>query len=174
MRREMTKAHEVECVALARDIRALLAERQVSPPMAKVVLINTLVAMIKHLEEKTRWKRLRRIWFARCNGRSRNLNKPQPVRRNRGVGCSSSCWPSTRTMTVRLWRLRPTTVPILLIQMRKTILLHLLKFGLQRTAGPYSWVINGNRLPSCGMSCSAPVNRRRPSGPRLRRSRTVR
>ena len=27
------------------------------------------------------------------------------------------------------------------IQMRKTIPLHLLKFGLQRTAGPYSWVI---------------------------------
>jgi hypothetical protein len=26
------------------------------------------------------------------------------------------------------------------IQMRKTIPLHLLKFGLQRTAGPYSWV----------------------------------
>jgi hypothetical protein len=34
--REMTKAHEVECVALTRDIRALLAERQVSPPMARV------------------------------------------------------------------------------------------------------------------------------------------
>ena len=29
------------------------------------------------------------------------------------------------------------------IQMRKTIPLHLLKFGLQRTAGPYSWVRNG-------------------------------
>ena len=27
------------------------------------------------------------------------------------------------------------------IQMRKTIPLHLLKFGLQRTAGPYKWVI---------------------------------
>jgi hypothetical protein len=26
------------------------------------------------------------------------------------------------------------------IQMRKTNTLHLLKFGLQRTAGPYSWV----------------------------------
>jgi hypothetical protein len=26
------------------------------------------------------------------------------------------------------------------IQMRKTIPLHLLKFGLQRTAGPYNWV----------------------------------
>jgi hypothetical protein len=48
----MTKAHEVECVALARDIRALLAERQVAQPMAKVVLINTLVAMIKHLGKK--------------------------------------------------------------------------------------------------------------------------
>jgi hypothetical protein len=35
-----------------RDIRALLAERQVSPPMARVVLINTLVAMIKHLGRK--------------------------------------------------------------------------------------------------------------------------
>ena len=53
-------------------------------------------------------------------------------------------------MTVRLWRIRPTTVPILLIQMRKTILLHLLKFGLQRTAGPYSWVINGNRYLAAG------------------------
>ena len=52
MRREMTKAHEVECVALTRDIRALSAERQVSPPMAKVVLINTLVAMIKNLGRK--------------------------------------------------------------------------------------------------------------------------
>jgi hypothetical protein len=52
VRREMTKAHEVECVALARDIRALLAERQVAQPMAKVVLINTLVAMIKHLGKK--------------------------------------------------------------------------------------------------------------------------
>jgi hypothetical protein len=29
------------------------------------------------------------------------------------------------------------------IQMRKTNPLHLLKFGLQRTAGPYSWVRNG-------------------------------
>ena len=28
------------------------------------------------------------------------------------------------------------------IQMRKTNPLHLLKFGLQRTAGPYSWVIS--------------------------------
>ena len=52
MRREMTKAHEVECVALTRDIRALLAERQISPPMARFVLINTLVAMIKHLGKK--------------------------------------------------------------------------------------------------------------------------
>jgi hypothetical protein len=50
--REMTKAHEVECVTLTRDIRALLVERQVSPPMARVVLINTLVAMIKHLGGK--------------------------------------------------------------------------------------------------------------------------
>jgi hypothetical protein len=31
------------------------------------------------------------------------------------------------------------------IQMRKTNPLHLLKFGLQRTAGPYSWVISGSR-----------------------------
>ena len=52
MPREMTKAHEVECVTLTRDIRALLAERQVSQPMARVVLINTLVAMIKHLGKK--------------------------------------------------------------------------------------------------------------------------
>ena len=52
MRREMTKAHEVECAALTRDIRALLAERQVSPRMAQVVLINTLVAIIKHLGKK--------------------------------------------------------------------------------------------------------------------------
>mgnify|MGYP007111879536 CR=1 FL=1 len=52
MRREMTKAHEVEIVALRRDIRALLAERRVSPRMAQVVLINTLVAMIKHLGKK--------------------------------------------------------------------------------------------------------------------------
>ena len=29
------------------------------------------------------------------------------------------------------------------IQMRKTNPLHLLKFSLQRTAGPYSWVNNG-------------------------------
>ena len=52
MRREMAKAHEVEFVALRRDIRALLAKRQVSPRMAQVVLINTLVAMIKHLGKK--------------------------------------------------------------------------------------------------------------------------
>ena len=52
MRREMTKAHEVEIVALRRDIRALLAKRQASPRMAQVVLINTLVAMIKHLGKK--------------------------------------------------------------------------------------------------------------------------
>ena len=51
MRREMTKAHEVACVAL-RDIRALLAKKQISPPLAQVVLINTLVAMIKHLGKK--------------------------------------------------------------------------------------------------------------------------
>ena len=35
--------------------------------------------------------------------------------------------------------------------MRKTIPLHLLKFGLQRTAGPYSWVTSAalceGRLP---------------------------
>ena len=30
------------------------------------------------------------------------------------------------------------------IQMRKTNPLHLLKFGLQRTAGPYSWVKSGS------------------------------
>jgi hypothetical protein len=52
VRREMTKAHEVECATLTRDIRALLAKRQVSPRMAQVVLINTLVATIKHLEKK--------------------------------------------------------------------------------------------------------------------------
>ncbi len=38
------------------------------------------------------------------------------------------------------------------IQMRKTNPLHLFTFGLQRTAGPYSWVKNGpegveTRLP---------------------------
>jgi hypothetical protein len=54
VRREMTKAYEVECVAFTRDIRALLAKRQISPPMAQVVLINTLVAMIKHLGKKAR------------------------------------------------------------------------------------------------------------------------
>ena len=48
----MTKAYEVECVAFMRDIRALLAKRQISPPMAQVVLINTLVAMIKNLGKK--------------------------------------------------------------------------------------------------------------------------
>ena len=48
----MTKAHEAQCAALTRDIRALLVERQVSPPMTRVVLINTLVAMIKHLGKK--------------------------------------------------------------------------------------------------------------------------
>ncbi len=52
MRGEMTKAHQAECIALTRDIRALLVERQVSPPMTQVVLINTLVAMIKHLGKK--------------------------------------------------------------------------------------------------------------------------
>jgi hypothetical protein len=52
----MTKAHEVECGALTRDIRALLAKRQVSPRMAQVVLINTLVAMIKHLGKKDTMK----------------------------------------------------------------------------------------------------------------------
>ena len=54
VRREMTKTYEVECVAFTRDIRALLAKRQISPPMAQVVLINTLVAMIKHLGKKAR------------------------------------------------------------------------------------------------------------------------
>jgi hypothetical protein len=48
----MTKTYEVECVAFTRDIRALLAKRQISPPMAQVVLINTLVAMIKNLGKK--------------------------------------------------------------------------------------------------------------------------
>ena len=48
----MTKAHEVACVAFTRDIRALLAKKQISPPLAQVVLINTLVAMIKHLGKK--------------------------------------------------------------------------------------------------------------------------
>jgi 16S rRNA C1402 (ribose-2'-O) methylase RsmI len=52
VRREMTKAHQAECVALTRDIRALLVERQVSSPMTLIVLINTLVAMIKHLRKK--------------------------------------------------------------------------------------------------------------------------
>jgi hypothetical protein len=33
------------------------------------------------------------------------------------------------------------------IQMRKTNPLHLLKFGLQRTAGPYSWVNCLDELP---------------------------
>ena len=80
MRREMTKAHQAECIALTRDIRALLVERQVSPPMTQVVLINTLVAMIKNLGRKDTMEEARRIWFARCNGRSRSLNKPQPVR----------------------------------------------------------------------------------------------
>jgi hypothetical protein len=35
------------------------------------------------------------------------------------------------------------------IQMRKTNPLHLLKFGLQRTAGPYSWVISGSGSSPC-------------------------
>jgi hypothetical protein len=48
----MTKTYEVECVAFTRDIRALLAKRQISPPMAQIVLTNTLVAMIKHLGKK--------------------------------------------------------------------------------------------------------------------------
>ena len=56
VRREMTKAHEVECATLTRDIRALLAKRQVSPRMAQVVLINTLVAMIKHRGKKDTMK----------------------------------------------------------------------------------------------------------------------
>ena len=36
------------------------------------------------------------------------------------------------------------------IQMRKTNPLHLLKFGLQRTAGPYRWVIQLPVLTSGG------------------------
>jgi hypothetical protein len=52
----MTKAHEVECVEFTRDIRALLAKRQISPPMAQVVLINALVAMIKHSGRKETMK----------------------------------------------------------------------------------------------------------------------
>ena len=56
MRTEMTKAHEVECVEFTRDIRALLAKRQISPPMAQVVLINALVAMIKHSGRKETMK----------------------------------------------------------------------------------------------------------------------
>ena len=34
------------------------------------------------------------------------------------------------------------------IQMRKTNPLHLLKFGLQRTAGPYKWVIRDRVEPA--------------------------
>ena len=56
MRTEMTKAHEVECVEFTRDIRALLAKRQISPPMAQVVLMNALVAMIKHSGKKETMK----------------------------------------------------------------------------------------------------------------------
>jgi hypothetical protein len=56
VRTEMTKAHEVECVEFTRDIRALLAKRQISPPMAQVVLINALVAMIKHSGRKETMK----------------------------------------------------------------------------------------------------------------------
>jgi hypothetical protein len=56
VRTEMTKAHEVECVEFTRDIRALLAKRQISPPMAQVVLINALVAMIKHSGKKETMK----------------------------------------------------------------------------------------------------------------------
>jgi len=52
----MTKAHEAECVEFTRDIRALLAKRQISPPMAQVVLINALVAMIKHSGQKETMK----------------------------------------------------------------------------------------------------------------------
>ena len=33
------------------------------------------------------------------------------------------------------------------IQMRKTTPLHFFTFGLQRTAGPYKWVINGSDGP---------------------------
>ena len=42
------------------------------------------------------------------------------------------------------------------IQMRKTNPLHLLKFGLQRTAGPYSWVKIGKaRMRAYVFRCSA-------------------
>ena len=40
------------------------------------------------------------------------------------------------------------------IQMRKTNPLHLLKFGLQRTAGPYSWVKTGKLAASNVFRCS--------------------
>lgn len=51
VRREMTKAHEVECATLTRDIRALLAKDRFRRGWPKS-LINTLVAMIKHLGKK--------------------------------------------------------------------------------------------------------------------------
>jgi hypothetical protein len=43
------------------------------------------------------------------------------------------------------------------IQMRKTNPLHLLKFGLQRTAGPYSWVKSGSPALPCGTSALPPT-----------------
>jgi hypothetical protein len=51
-----------------RDIRALLAKRQISPPMAQVVLINTLVAMIKHLGKKARWLEAAEDWVRTLKG----------------------------------------------------------------------------------------------------------
>ena len=81
MRREMTKAYEVECVAFTRDIRALLAKRQISPPMAQVVLINTLVAMIKHLRKKDTMEEAAEDLVRTLQRATRNLTKPQPLAR---------------------------------------------------------------------------------------------
>ena len=53
------------------------------------------------------------------------------------------------------------------IQMRKTNPLHSLKFGLQRTAGPYRWVKNGSHGPAAG--CLLHL-RQRNIGRTLRRS----
>jgi hypothetical protein len=44
------------------------------------------------------------------------------------------------------------------IQMRKTNPLHLLKFGLQRTAGPYSWVIRDRVDPPPVTSALPPTS----------------
>jgi hypothetical protein len=41
VRSEMTKAHEAECIALTREIRALLVERQVSRPMTQVFPVKS-------------------------------------------------------------------------------------------------------------------------------------